>query len=274
MLTAEAAPGGRVTRAAWIAVLALAVLPYLNAIPAFWVGDDYNYVVPKTLETIVNFFNAVGRAAYRPTNWLTWALDYTLFGNAPPGWHLTSLALHVLNTTLVVLLLRELARAWWPDRPARQVVVPFLTGAFFAVHPTHPETVTWTGGRADVAFAVGLFLGAWALARWRAGGRREPRLYLVAGLGVWLAIMGKEAGLVAPLALLLVDWAMPDDFFHRKDAKILGVGTGRWAGPGAGGGGYCGAGGGVPDRDAWAAGGAGQPGGVADAARAVADRPG
>ncbi|MGI8586223.1 MAG: hypothetical protein ACR2M0_00850 [Chloroflexia bacterium] len=194
-----------------IAVLALAMLPYLNALNAFWVGDDYNYVVPKTLDTVLNFFNpTIGRAAYRPANWLTWAFDYSLFGVVPLGWHLTGLLLYLLNTLFVVLLVRELAKGWCPDDLRARTWVPLLAGAFFAVHPSHPETVTWTGGRADVAFGVGLFLAAWAIARWSVGGRESRGLYALAWIGVWLAIMGKEAGLIAPLALLLVDWAIPE----------------------------------------------------------------
>ncbi|HMA32832.1 MAG TPA: hypothetical protein VKY74_00020 [Chloroflexia bacterium] len=197
-------------RAGLLAVGALAVVPYLVALNAFWVGDDYNYVVPKTLDTILNFWNPIGRAAYRPTNWLSWALDYTVFGPNPPGWHLTSVAFHVVNTVLVVLLLRELARSWWPADPARGQWLSLTAGALFALHPAHPETVTWTGGRADLPFATGLFLAAWALARWRTSGRAHGGFYGLAWLGVWLSIMGKEAGMITPLALLLVDWAMPE----------------------------------------------------------------
>ncbi|HUS17902.1 MAG TPA: hypothetical protein VM536_23140, partial [Chloroflexia bacterium] len=190
------------------AVLMLAVLPYLNALNAFWVADDYNYVVPKTLDTILNFFNPLNRAQYRPFNWLSWAFDYTLYHSQPIGWHVTQLAMHVFCTLMIVLLLRDLAAAWWPSDHAAQAWVPLVTGALFAVHPSHPEAVTWIGGRADVPFGVGLFLAAWALTRWRTTG--QAHYYLLITVGTWLGLMGKEAGLVTPLALLLVDLAMPD----------------------------------------------------------------
>src|SRR4051794_23947430 len=98
------------TRAASIAVaprwalpaaLLLGVLPYINSFNAFWVGDDYNYVVPKTPEVVLNFFNPVGRAVYRPLTWLSWAADYALFGPEPLGWKITSLALHLISTVLI-----------------------------------------------------------------------------------------------------------------------------------------------------------------------------
>src|SRR5690348_9316846 len=105
---AHPAPGEAGASRQWLplaGVLVLAVLPYLNALNAFWVGDDYNYVVPKTFDTVLNFFNPLGRAQFRPFNWLSWAADYALFGPDPSGWHLTQLAMHLVNVLLVVLLL-------------------------------------------------------------------------------------------------------------------------------------------------------------------------
>src|SRR4051812_15930383 len=70
---------------------ALIVACYALATNAYWVGDDFNYVRPKTWAEVLNFLNPVGRAQFRPLTWSTWALDFALFGVDPLGWHLTRL---------------------------------------------------------------------------------------------------------------------------------------------------------------------------------------
>lgn len=203
---AHAEPGAVAARYGLVAVLALGGLAYLNALNAFWVGDDYNYVVPKTLDTVLNFANPVGRAQFRPLGWISWVIDYTLYGPIPLGWHLTSLALHLINTLLIVLLLRRLARHWWPEDSVARTWVPLVAGAFFAVHPAHPEAVTWISARFDLLAGLGTFLACWAFARWREGGPRG--YYILTWLAAWLAMMSKESGMLAPLGLLLIDLAI------------------------------------------------------------------
>src|SRR5690349_1356488 len=203
---ASARPGAIATRYGLVAVLVLGILAYLNALNAFWVGDDYNYVVPKTLDTVLNFANPVGRAQFRPLGWISWVIDYTLYGPIPLGWHLTSLALHLINTLLIVLLLRPLARRWWPADAVARTLVPLVAGAFFAVHPAHPEAVTWISARFDLLAGLGTFLACWAFLRWRDGGPRV--FYILTWLAAWLAMMSKESGMLVPLALLLIDLAL------------------------------------------------------------------
>ena len=203
---APARPGAVAARYGLVAVLALGVLAYANALNAFWVGDDFNYVVPKTLDTILNFANPVGRAQFRPLGWISWVIDYTLYGPIPLGWHLTSLALHLLNTLLIVLLLRRLAGRWWSEDSAARTWVPLVAGAFFAVHPSHPEAMTWISARFDLLAGLGTFLACWAFVHWREGGPRG--FYIGTWLAAWWAMMSKESGLLVPLALLLIDLAL------------------------------------------------------------------
>jgi hypothetical protein len=203
---APARPGATAAHNGLVAVLALGVLAYLNALNAFWVGDDFNYVVPKALDTVLNFANPVGRAQFRPLGWISWVIDYTLYGPIPLGWHLTSLALHLANTLLIVLLLRRLARHWWPQDSAARTWVPLVAGAFFAVHPAHPEAVTWISARFDLLAGLGTFLACWAFVHWRDGGPRG--FYILTWLAAWWAMMSKESGLLVPLALLLIDLAL------------------------------------------------------------------
>jgi hypothetical protein len=48
-----------------------------------------------------------------PVTWMTYGLDYVLWGLDPFGYHLTNLALHAANTTLVYVVALRLFRAVW-----------------------------------------------------------------------------------------------------------------------------------------------------------------
>ena len=50
-------------------------------------------------------------AIYQPVVWLTWALDYRLWGLAPFGYHLTNLLVHALSAVVVYALALELGGA-------------------------------------------------------------------------------------------------------------------------------------------------------------------
>ena len=175
-------------------VIAAMLACYAVAADAYWVGDDYNYVVPKDWAAVLNFFNPQGRAVDRPLNWLTWAADWALFGDNPLAWHLTGFLLHAVNIVSAGLLALAIT--------GRRAVA-LLTAAGFALHPAAPETVTWVGGRADLSFALAWLPALWLWVRWRQGAGRAVWLGAVA-LGV-LSILGKEAAITLPLAALWID---------------------------------------------------------------------
>src|SRR5688500_18667297 len=87
---------------------------------------------------------------YIPITWLTFGVDYTLWGMNPVGYHLTNTLIHSANAALFYLIsVRLLARTM------------SLTGAalrggdavgtlFFALHPLRAKSVAWATERRDV----------------------------------------------------------------------------------------------------------------------------
>lgn len=136
------------------------------------------------------------RAMYRPLYSLSFAVDYSLFGTWAMGYHLTNLVLHAVSSFLVYLTALELVRAAWRWGAA------ITAGALFALHPIHPESVTWIAGRVDLVCAVFYFAAMLAFLRWlRVGG--YP--YLVLGLGAFaLSLMAKEMAVTLPGLLFLL----------------------------------------------------------------------
>ena len=80
-------------------------------------------------------------ANWHPLTWISFELDYQLFGLNPWGFHLTNLFLHVLCAVLLFHALRKLGAKSWPSA---------LVAGLFAFHPLHVESVAWISERKDV----------------------------------------------------------------------------------------------------------------------------
>ncbi len=158
-------------------------------------ADDYNYVVSKGVDRVLGFFDPTvpTRAFYRPLTWTTWAIDYWLWGTSSFGWHVSSIIFHAAVTVVVALLVFRLLKSWG---------VALAAGALFAVHPAHPEAVTFIGGRADLVcglfyFPAVLFFVIY-LQR-RTEGRSAYGFYALAFIMAAGAVLGKEMGVTLPL---------------------------------------------------------------------------
>lgn len=187
-------------RRAWIVGLTLmAVLVagcYAIAMNAYWVGDDFNYVRPKSWVDVRHFFDPIGRSQFRPLTWSTWALDFALFGPEPLGWHLTRLIQHIWNAIAAALLVRAITK---------RSDLALLAAVLFALHPAQPETVTWLGGQADASFAMAWLPALWLFVRWRQGAGKGRILWLVAGVLGFISMFGKEAAVTLPIVSLWID---------------------------------------------------------------------
>jgi Flp pilus assembly protein TadD len=132
---------------------------------------------------------------WQPLNWLSYMLDYELYGLRAGGYHATNLILHMLNTLLLFLLLRGMTRAEWSSA---------LAAALFGLHPLHVESVAWIAERKDVLSTFFMLL---AMAAYAAHARR-PSLGRFLAVTLWFALgmMTKPMLVTLPLLLLLLDY--------------------------------------------------------------------
>ena len=134
---------------------------------------------------------------YQPLSMISLMLDYAAGGRAqdPRAFHRTSLALHVLNTALLMALLYLLFRKPW---------VAALVGLLFGVHPLTVEPIPWIGERKTLLaafFALGslvLYVRYARKANWRV-------YWASVGLFV-LALMSKPTSTPLPVCMLLLDY--------------------------------------------------------------------
>jgi protein O-mannosyl-transferase len=186
-----------------LGLLVVAVLVFTPALNGRFVWDDHALLQsneqirhPGNLPAAFGIHAFAGVDArgdrfveyYRPI----WIAALTLGGSAwganPLGFHLLSIALHVIVTWLVHLALLELA----VDPTAA------LIGALvFAVHPVHAEAVAWASASNEPLVA------AWSLLALILFLRSNGRFSRTA-LGVYaLALLTKESAVALPLLLAL-----------------------------------------------------------------------
>jgi hypothetical protein len=193
------------------AAAALAVsLPTLRN--GFAIDDIYVFVdqpAAHSLRNIPQLFargwamgstNAQERALstryYRPIPTTLGALEYTLFGLRPAGYHLTSALLHAATSGLVALLLWQLTGGG--------VIATLLGGVLFAIHPVQSEA--FCAACYQTTLLAGFF-GTLALVVFGRVLARGPRFGTLFALGasLLLALVSKEESFAIPFFVLA--WA-------------------------------------------------------------------
>src|SRR5712691_8327827 len=94
---------------------------------------------------------------YAPLTWMTFGLDYLLWGMNPVGYHLTNLLLHAANAVGFFFVAHRLLTLALP-RPSERghalTVSAGVAALVFAIHPLRVESVAWVTERRDVLSAL------------------------------------------------------------------------------------------------------------------------
>jgi protein O-mannosyl-transferase len=161
--------------------------------PAY-VTENPHVTTGLTLRGLAWFLHEPHGGNWHPLTSLSHMLDVQLFGLAPAGHHAVSLALHLLNVLLLVIVLRRLTGAWWRS---------LLVGALFGLHPLRVESVAWVAERKDVLSALFFLLTLEAYRRWVA--RPGVGRYALVVAGLALGLMSKPMLVTLPFVLVLLD---------------------------------------------------------------------
>ena len=131
---------------------------------------------------------------WAPLTILSYALDTTLFGPGPSGYHLTNVVLH---TAAVTMLFMAFARM--TGRPTLAAAAMLL----FAVHPLRVESVAWVAERKDV-LSMAFFAGA-LLAYERYCRGPTPARYLFVAAAMLGGLLSKATIVALPALLVVLD---------------------------------------------------------------------
>jgi len=177
-----------------------------------------------SLDTISWAFTTFYFRDWLPLVWISFALEYALWGLNPVGYHLTNNVIHACNAGLFALISLALCKLYLAQhehstvlRGNRSYYCALLAALLFAIHPLRVESVAWAFERKDV---LSLFFGLMSLlvylryVRLRAEGVASPSdLAFLGNPWYWLAVsfyclsLFSKAMLVSlPLVLLIIDW--------------------------------------------------------------------
>lgn len=165
-----------------------------------------------TVDNLIWMTQATINGHWMPLTWLSYAIDYALWGADARGYHLTNLIIHAINGILVYALalrLIAIARGLSGKLPTRIHIAAAFAALFFAVHPLRTESVAWVTERRDVLSAMFLLAAALAYLRSAAPGRvpiRSMPWYIASIALLALSLLGKAWGMSFFIVVMAIDW--------------------------------------------------------------------
>lgn len=184
--------------------------------------DDFHSIVHnphiRTLESIPLFFVDPSRfsadenqAMYRPVVLTSYAVNYALDGLAVRGYRAMNIAIHVLNSILVLALVRRL----YLSR-----IVAWFASLFFAFHPLAVETVHYVSSRSESLMALGVLAALWSYVRWSEA--QSTRLFfLFSVLAFVFSLLSKSVGCVVLILMPLCDWLLGRPILERMRGHVV-----------------------------------------------------
>ncbi|MBI5144958.1 MAG: tetratricopeptide repeat protein [Candidatus Omnitrophica bacterium] len=193
-------------------IILAGLIVYLNSLKNGFVWDDVFVVINhdfikgyKLIHQIFLkpffYFARPEYLYYRPVVSLSYALDYTLWGLNPFGFHLTNVLLHICAALLIYRLIDLL----YDDRS-----LSFFSGLIFTVHPINTSVVNYVTSRADIlsllftALSLILFFQA-----------HSHRSYILSVVCFVLAVLSKESSIILPFCLISIN-----EIYSREKRNI------------------------------------------------------
>ena len=182
-----------------LAVVAASYIAYLVYEPALsgpFILDDtvLPYHTPDFPSALHFWIRGV-----RPLLMFSYWVNYR-FSQAPPGFHVVNLLIHLLNSILIFFVARKLALRESPDWR-----LPAFAAAVFLLHPIQTESVSYIAGRSE-SLSVFFFLAAFTVFLYRPAPAISWKISIAVLALFASAVATKEHTVVLPALLLLTDY--------------------------------------------------------------------
>lgn len=204
----------RPPRLSWVVAAGLAFaafLAYANSFRGVFVMDDIADILQnpaiRSLDTPVAAMFHGHKLPARALPYLTFALDYSLWGTDPFGYHVTNLVIHIVAT----IALFDLALVTLTSPRVRErfgsLAVPLAAGIalLWAVHPLQTQSVTYVYQRIESLNGMFCLIALATFARAVFGGWSRGWLG-VSFASTAAAMLCKENAIALPFLMLTYDW--------------------------------------------------------------------
>src|SRR2546426_6614468 len=203
--------------ASWLVSALIAVVTFAAFLPTlqnqFVAWDDgknllNNYHYRGLGWTHLRWMWTTHQGHYIPVTWMTFGLDYLLWGMNPAGYHLTSLLLHAANAVAFFFVVRRILTLALPspsERGHALAVAAAVAALVFAIHPLRVESVAWATERRDVLSGLLYLLTILMYLRACERGARGRGWYWLSVAMFVGALLSKSMVVNLPIVLLILD---------------------------------------------------------------------
>jgi protein O-mannosyl-transferase len=232
--------GGLATSlAGWLPPLVIFLATIAAFFPALRNGfvewDDYDTLIENPFYRGLGWselrwmFTTFKMGHYQPLSWVTFALDYLLWGLDPFGYHLSNLFIHAANAVIFYFIALELLSLVWsgasmPKASALRAAAGFAA-LVFAIHPLRVESVAWVTERRQVLSGFLLLWGIFCYLRANTAPitADRRRQWMAAAVIIYaFSLLAEAIGVTFPLVLLVLD---------LYPLRRLGLDPRSWFGP-------------------------------------------
>ncbi len=171
------------------------------------IWDDYYYLNINpylknlSIQSVITIFSVPYLANYQPITILSYALEHHFFGFDPLPYHTLNILLHIINSILIFLFIRQLTG---------KINAAFIASLLFGIHPLHVESVTWVSERKDVLYALFFILAMMSYLQFKI--KKIYIYYFVALLLFVCSCMSKAMAVTFPVILILIDYLYDKEF--------------------------------------------------------------
>ncbi|MFC2172688.1 hypothetical protein ACFLU6_08660 [Acidobacteriota bacterium] len=164
--------------------------------------DDKTYVVNNpwikdlNAQNIFHILSTPYFANFSPMHLLSYMLDFSLAGENPAAFHLSSNLWAGIVSGLLYLVIFMIVR---------NRIAAIAASLLFVVHPAHVEAVAWISSRKDLVAAAFALPAILAYLYYRRRIRRARLWYVISVVLFALSIAGKLSVVVVPAILLVFD---------------------------------------------------------------------
>lgn len=205
-----------------VVLVCVSAIVYFNTLSNGFVYDDLGTIVENVhIKRFSNYLSSFynqsyfkisgGEASYRPVATLSYYLLYAVFDSNPFGYHLFSLALHIINVVLVYLL----AQVILGNKSAA-----VMTGLLFACHPVNTEAVNGISYNEDLIAAFFFFLALLSYVKPKPFATKPGSIFFVLSLLFFLlGLLSKEMAITLPAIVVLYDITLREPVADKLSLK-------------------------------------------------------